>query len=150
MGMAVLAVREQIDNLKEAVAAAEHVEKKMVKKQIKGIDTEQLERDKETRGKAVGWQGALPQCYLVIHADGNLLGRVTVELFADKLPKTAMNFCDLCSGSKGFHPLTRKQLSYKGSAIHRVVNGSFVQAITGRDSCGFNDWLHVTRRHCML
>ena len=53
---------------------------------------------------------------------------MTVELFADTLPKTAMNFCDLCSGDKGHHALTRTPLSYKSSTFHRLVEGAFVQA----------------------
>lgn len=122
-----IAVRGQIESLKEAVAAADHVEKKMVKKQIKGIDTDQLKLDKEARGKVAGWQGSLPQCFLDIEVDDMYMGRVTVELFADKLPKTAMNFCDLCSGDKGHHALTRKPLSYQGSTFHRLVQGEFVQ-----------------------
>jgi len=119
-------IREQLQNLKECVAAAEHVEKKMVKKQIKGIDTESLRQGPALRG-AQGWQGSLPQCYFAIEIDGKLVGQITLELFADKLPKTAANFLDLCSGDKGHHALTRRPLTYEGSSFHRIVDGAFVQ-----------------------
>uniref|UniRef100_A0A8C5Z4K8 Peptidyl-prolyl cis-trans isomerase n=1 Tax=Marmota marmota marmota TaxID=9994 RepID=A0A8C5Z4K8_MARMA len=41
------------------------------------------------------------------------LGRVSFELFADKIPKTAENFHVLSTGEKGF--------GYKGSCFHRII-----------------------------
>ena len=48
-------------------------------------------------------------------------GRVVMELFADVTPKTAENFRALCTGEKGIG-ISRKPLTYKGSAFHRIIH----------------------------
>lgn len=67
-------------------------------------------------------------CFLDVEIDGSPAGRVWLELFSSSLPRTSANFCKLCKGDSGRHPLTAKPLAYKGSLFHRVVKGSFVQA----------------------
>ncbi|KAM1223096.1 hypothetical protein ACFX2J_010535 [Malus domestica] len=47
-------------------------------------------------------------------------GRVVMELFADKTPKTAENFRALCTGDKGMG-LSGKPLHFKGSTFHRII-----------------------------
>ncbi|KAG5477487.1 hypothetical protein CUR178_05191 [Leishmania enriettii] len=54
-----------------------------------------------------------PQVWMEIEIGGQPAGRVTMELFADAVPKTAENFRALCTGEKGF--------GYAGCPFHRVI-----------------------------
>ncbi|KAL0983693.1 hypothetical protein UPYG_G00131430 [Umbra pygmaea] len=62
---------------------------------------------------------ANPVVYFDIAADNQSLGRVTFELNADVVPKTAENFRALCTGECGF--------GYKGSIFHRIIPGFMCQ-----------------------
>lgn len=52
------------------------------------------------------------------------LRRIEFELFADKVPKTAENFRQLC---KGFLNENNETYSYKGSKFHRVIKDFMMQ-----------------------
>ncbi|KAM6901603.1 peptidyl-prolyl cis-trans isomerase-like [Lycodopsis pacificus] len=54
-----------------------------------------------------------PRVFFDITIDGADAGRLTMELRADVVPKTAENFRALCTGEKGF--------GYKNSTFHRLI-----------------------------
>ncbi|KAG0476300.1 hypothetical protein HPP92_013141 [Vanilla planifolia] len=79
-----------------------------------------------------------PRCFMDVSIDGEMEGRILVELFADVVPKTAENFRALCTGEKGIGPGTGVPLHFKGSKFHRVIKGFMVQGgdISAGDGTG--------------
>lgn len=70
---------------------------------------------------------ANPRVFFDLSHNGTALGRVTFELYASTVPKTAENFRQLCTHQPGF--------GYKGSIFHRVIPGFMCQ---GGDFTAFN------------
>lgn len=70
--------------------------------------------------------GKNPKVFFDITIGGASAGRVTMELYADLVPRTAENFRALCTGEKGMGKLG-KALHYKGSKFHRVIEGFMCQ-----------------------
>lgn len=67
-----------------------------------------------------------PSVFFDVTIGGANAGRITMELFADKCPKTADNFRALCTGEKGVGK-SGKPLHYKGSSFHRVISEFMAQ-----------------------
>ena len=67
-----------------------------------------------------------PRVYFDMEIGGEAAGRITMELFASTVPKTAENFRALCTGEKG-KGTTGCKLHYKGSIFHRVIPGFMCQ-----------------------
>ncbi|KAH0340541.1 hypothetical protein KCU81_g6739, partial [Aureobasidium melanogenum] len=72
-----------------------------------------------------------PRVFLEITIGNEPAGRLTIELFTDRTPKTCENFRALCAGS-------HKNLSYALSPFHRIIDEFMVQGgdITRGDGTG--------------
>ena len=75
-------------------------------------------------GKMVSFYGGLnntdasnPWVFFDMHKNGKPVGRMTFELYATKVPKTAENFRSLCVGDNKY------EYCYKGTHFHRITEG---------------------------
>ncbi|XP_013107899.1 peptidyl-prolyl cis-trans isomerase isoform X2 [Stomoxys calcitrans] len=91
--------------------------------------TSQLQFGFSVRSFASNKMG-LPRVFFDMTADGQPLGRITMELRKDVVPKTAENFRQLCTGKKGF--------GFKGCSFHRVIPNFMCQGgdFTKNDGTG--------------
>jgi peptidylprolyl isomerase len=67
-----------------------------------------------------------PNVFFDMTIGGEAAGRITFELYADIVPRTAENFRALCTGEKGVGK-SGKPLHYKGSSFHRVISDFMCQ-----------------------
>ncbi|XP_076005142.1 peptidyl-prolyl cis-trans isomerase D [Genypterus blacodes] len=68
-----------------------------------------------------------PRVFFDVDIDGERVGRIVFELFADVTPKTAENFRALCTGEKGTGKSTGKPLHFKGCPFHRIIKQFMIQ-----------------------
>lgn len=68
--------------------------------------------------------GGNPIVFMDISIGGEFAGRIVMELFKDRTPRTAENFRQFCTGE-----FTRqgKPQGYKGCSFHRIIKGFMVQ-----------------------
>merc|ERR1712137_626513 len=95
--------------------------KTLREKHAKEEDLEQMITDmrKKKIDQALGIRAAKPHVYFEMQIGDEAAGKVVMELRGDKVPKTAENFRQLCTGEKGF--------GYESSTFHRVIPGFMCQ-----------------------
>ncbi|XP_068224288.1 peptidyl-prolyl cis-trans isomerase D-like [Palaemon carinicauda] len=78
-----------------------------------------------------------PHVYMDVKIGDENVGRIVLELYADKCPKTAENFRALCTGEKGMGS-KGYPLHFKGSTFHRIIENFMVQGgdFTNHDGTG--------------
>ncbi|KAI1723188.1 cyclophilin type peptidyl-prolyl cis-trans isomerase/CLD domain-containing protein [Ditylenchus destructor] len=80
------------------------------------------------------------RCFFDVTIDGEVAGRIVMELFDELCPRTCENFAMLCTGLAGTGKATGKPLHFKGSLFHRVVKGFMIQGgdFTAGNGTGVN------------
>merc|ERR1719281_1399121 len=78
-----------------------------------------------------------PKVFFDMTIGGKPAGRIVMELYSDKVPKTAENFRALCTGEKGTGK-SGKPLHYMDSGFHRIIPGFMCQGgdFTNADGTG--------------
>ncbi|XP_020551282.1 peptidyl-prolyl cis-trans isomerase CYP21-1 isoform X2 [Sesamum indicum] len=64
--------------------------------------------------------------FLDVDIDKQRIGRITVGLYGEVVPKTVENFRALCTGEMG-KAANGKVLHYKGTPFHRIIPGFVIQ-----------------------
>ncbi|KAL8677742.1 MAG: hypothetical protein Q9186_005852 [Xanthomendoza sp. 1 TL-2023] len=64
-----------------------------------------------------------PRVFIDVQSEPDFLGRIIIELFSDKTPKTAENFRAICAPPSS----AVEALTYKGSRFHRIIDEFRIQ-----------------------
>ena len=67
---------------------------------------------------------ANPIVFFDVEIGGMSAGRIKIELFADRVPRTAENFRQFCTGEMR---RSDQPVGYKGAPFHRVIKGFMIQ-----------------------
>ncbi|KAL8640488.1 MAG: hypothetical protein Q9228_002596 [Teloschistes exilis] len=67
-----------------------------------------------------------PRVFLDVQSGSEFLGRIIIELFSDKTPKTCENFRSICTSSPT-PTSSAKRLTYKDSPFHRIIDEFMIQ-----------------------
>mmetsp|Transcript_3145 Transcript_3145/g.3298 ORF Transcript_3145/g.3298 Transcript_3145/m.3298 type:complete len:489 (-) Transcript_3145:398-1864(-) len=115
-------VKVEISNTKKSIADA--------KKKEKAIYGNIFNKISMYNDKAVpvmsGNNANNPKVFFDISIGGAPIGRLVMVLYADVVPRTAINFLTLCTGEKG-KGNSGLPLHFKGSAFHRVIKDFMIQ-----------------------
>ena len=78
-----------------------------------------------------------PRVFFDVSINNKDVGRISMELFSDVVPKTAENFRALCTGEKG-KGKSGKNLNFKNCNFHRIISGFMAQGgdFTNGDGTG--------------
>ena len=69
-----------------------------------------------------------PRVFLDLQSGPEFFGRIVIELFSDKAPKTCENFRAICTSAHAPSPDNPAQaLTYKGSPFHRIIDEFMLQ-----------------------
>mmetsp|Transcript_67254 Transcript_67254/g.115492 ORF Transcript_67254/g.115492 Transcript_67254/m.115492 type:complete len:193 (+) Transcript_67254:32-610(+) len=79
-----------------------------------------------------------PIVFLDIQIGDRAVGRLTIELRADIVPKTAENFRALCTGENGCNKDGSTLMHFKGTPFHRIVKDLLCQS--GDIKCRDGTW----------
>ncbi|QDZ22357.1 cyclophilin-type peptidyl-prolyl cis-trans isomerase [Chloropicon primus] len=103
------------------------------------LDGEMRDLVRESFGCDPSWSGRASVPPLLFDEPGSLrVGRLVIELFDSRVPKTCENFRCLATGERGLGKASRKPLHYKGAPFHRYVRGKLIQGgdVVKRDGSG--------------
>jgi len=116
-------IRAALADVKKAMAA----DSKKAKGTFGGMFDKMAGMYEDKPAVVTSWTGPLPKVFFDITIGGEPKGRITMQLNADVVPKTAINFKALCTGENGVG-IAGKALHYKGCPFHRVIKGFMLQA----------------------
>jgi len=62
--------------------------------------------------------------FVDLHANKQKIGRVTLELFADRCPKAAENFRQFCTGESLWRG---RPAGYKDTCVHKIIEDKYIE-----------------------
>jgi hypothetical protein len=91
-----------------------------LERKTRNLEKEKLERERKEKELNAKKKHVNPKVFFDVKIGQKMVGKVTIELFADVVPKTAENFRCLCTGERGTGR-SGKALHFKNTIFHRVI-----------------------------